>query len=87
MHCSRAILDLVNARWNSRWGLQCQSQVFVDHDLAVILRQTQESFNVAEFVLVDDRVLAKVDVVHRLGKVDERPAGQTDVLRRLQLVV
>lgn len=34
-----ARLDLLNAGWQSRWGLQSQSQIIIDDDFSVVFRQ------------------------------------------------
>jgi sulfur transfer complex TusBCD TusB component (DsrH family) len=53
----------------------------------VVSGKLEEPVNVAELVLVNDGVLAEVDMVHCLRQIHEGPALKTYIFRGLQLVV
>ena len=53
----------------------------------MIASKLQELVNVREFVLVNDRVLEQIDMIHCLRQIAKSPARQANILRRLQLIV
>lgn len=65
------------------WRDDRECEVWVDDDLVVVSGQLEEPINVAELVLVNDGVLTKVDVVHRLRQIHEGPALETNIFRGL----
>ena len=53
----------------------------------MISSQLQESVDIRKLILVDNRVLEQIDMVHRLRQITERPAREADILGGLQLVI
>jgi len=90
-HCCRAhrlfLIDLFNAERDGRRSDYGESEVVIDDDFFIVSCQLNEPVNVRELVLVDDRVLKQVNVVHCLGKVNKCPTVKTYVFGCLQLVV
>ena len=53
----------------------------------MVSRNLHESIDVIELVLVNNQVLAEIDMIHRLCQIHEGPAIQANILWRLQLIV
>ena len=83
----QSVLRLVNARRNSWRRDNSQRQITVDNYFIMVTSQLQETVDVGKFVLVNNRMFAEVDVIHSLSQIDKRPTLETNVLRRLKLIV
>lgn len=60
-----------NLRCDGRRCYQSKSEVVIDSDLVVFPGHLNEPIDVTKFVLVNDLVLAEINVVHRLVQVHE----------------